>query len=42
VRLGSYPELDTDPPQVTLVLVSRSAPSLADATRWLRNQLACP
>jgi len=42
VRLGSYPELDTDPPQVTLVLVSRSAPSLADATRWRRDQLSCP
>ena len=42
VRLGSYPDLDTDPPQVTLVLVSRSALSLAEATSWLRNQLACP
>jgi molybdenum cofactor synthesis domain-containing protein len=42
VRLGSYPDLDTDPPQVTLVLVSRSAPSLAEATNWLRIQLACP
>jgi molybdenum cofactor synthesis domain-containing protein len=42
VRLGSYPDLDTDPPQVALVLVSRSAASLADATRWLRNQLECP
>jgi molybdenum cofactor synthesis domain-containing protein len=42
VRLGSYPDLDTDPPQVTLVLVSRSASSLAEATGWLKNQLACP
>jgi molybdopterin-biosynthesis enzyme MoeA-like protein len=42
VRLGSYPDLDTDPPQVTLVLVSRSAPSLAEADSWLRNQLAYP
>jgi molybdopterin-biosynthesis enzyme MoeA-like protein len=42
VRLGSYPDLDTDPPQVTLVLVSRSAPSRGAATSWLRNQLACP
>ena len=24
VRLGSYPDLDADPPQVTLVLVSRA------------------
>jgi hypothetical protein len=32
VRLGSYPDLDTDPPEVTLVLVSRSASSLADGT----------
>ena len=42
VRLGSYPDLDTDPPEVTLVLVSRSASSLADAISWLRNELACP
>jgi molybdenum cofactor synthesis domain-containing protein len=42
VRLGSYPDLDTDPPEVVLVLVSRSAPRLAEATGWLRNQLACP
>jgi molybdenum cofactor synthesis domain-containing protein len=42
VRLGSYPDLDTEPPEVVLVLVSRSAPSLAEATSWLRNQLACP
>jgi molybdenum cofactor synthesis domain-containing protein len=42
VRLGSYPDLDTDPPQVTLVLVSRSAPSLARAASWLSRQLACP
>jgi molybdenum cofactor synthesis domain-containing protein len=42
VRLGSYPDLDTDPPQVTLVLVSRSAPSLTDATRWLKDQLESP
>jgi hypothetical protein len=41
VRLNSYPDLDTDPPEVTLVLVSRSAPTLADATGWLRNELAC-
>lgn len=42
VRLGSYPELDTDPPQVTLVLVSRSAPRLAEATGWLKSQMECP
>jgi len=42
VRLGSYPDLDTDPPQVALVLVSRSAPSLAEADSWLRNELASP
>jgi hypothetical protein len=42
VRLGSYPELDTDPPQVTLVLVSRSAPRLAEATGWLKSQMQCP
>jgi len=41
VRLGSYPDLDTDPPQVALVLVSRSAQSLAEADGWLRNELAC-
>jgi len=40
VRLGSYPDLDTDPPQVALVLVSRSASSLAAADSWLRNELA--
>jgi molybdenum cofactor synthesis domain-containing protein len=42
VRLGSYPDLDADPPEVTLVLVSRSAPGLVEATTWLRNELACP
>ena len=42
VRLGSYPGLDTDPPQVALVLVSRSAPSLAMADTWLRKELAYP
>jgi len=42
VRLGSYPDLDTDPPEVALVLVSRSAPSLAEADSWLRNELASP
>jgi molybdenum cofactor synthesis domain-containing protein len=42
VRLGSYPDLDADPPQVTLVLVSRSAPSLGLAAAWLRDRLGCP
>jgi hypothetical protein len=42
VRLGSYPDLDIDPPEVTLVLVSRSASSLAEAISWLRSELACP
>ena len=42
VRLGSYPDLDADPPQVTLVLVSRSAPGLGLAAAWLRNRLGCP
>ena len=42
VRLGSYPDLDTDPPQVALVLVSRSAPGLAEADGWLRNELSNP
>jgi len=42
VRLGSYPDMDSDTPQVELVLVSRSAPGLADATSWLRSELACP
>jgi molybdenum cofactor synthesis domain-containing protein len=42
VRLGSYPDLGTDPPQVALVLVSRSASSLADAATWLRSRLECP
>ena len=41
VRLGSYPDLDADPPQVTLVLVSRSAPGLNEAAGWLRNRLRC-
>jgi molybdenum cofactor synthesis domain-containing protein len=39
VRLGSYPNLDHDPPQVTLVLVSRSAPALDLAAEWLRARL---
>lgn len=42
VRLGSYPDLDTDPPQVELVLVSRSAPGLERAEAWLRDRLGCP
>ena len=42
VRLGSYPDLDADPPQVTLVLVSRSAPGLGRAAAWLRDRLGCP
>jgi hypothetical protein len=42
VRLGSYPDMDADPPRVELVLVSRSASGLAEATRWLRNELTCP
>jgi molybdenum cofactor synthesis domain-containing protein len=39
VRLGSYPDLDSHPPQVTLVLVSRSASGLDEAAKWLTNQL---
>jgi molybdenum cofactor synthesis domain-containing protein len=39
VRLGSYPDLDSHPPQVTLVLVSRSASGLDEAAKWLSNQL---
>jgi molybdenum cofactor synthesis domain-containing protein len=39
VRLGSYPDLDSCPPQVILVLVSRSASSLNEAAEWLRNRL---
>jgi molybdopterin-biosynthesis enzyme MoeA-like protein len=39
VRLGSYPDLDSHPPQVTLVLVSRSPSSLDEAATWLTNQL---
>ena len=42
VRLGSYPDLDADPPQVDLVLVSRSAPGLERAEAWLRDRLGCP
>lgn len=42
VRLGSYPDMNTDPPQVELVLVSRSEPSLTEAARWLGDRLACP
>jgi molybdenum cofactor synthesis domain-containing protein len=39
VRLGSYPDLDADPPQVTLVLVSRSVRSNQRAAKWLREHL---
>ncbi len=39
VRLGSYPDLDSDPPQVTLVLASRSASDLDMAAKWLTSQL---
>jgi hypothetical protein len=39
VRLGSYPDLDADPPQVTLVLVSRSVRSIQRAAKWLREHL---
>ena len=42
VRLGSYPDPDADPPQVTLVLVSRSAPGLELAEAWLRDRMGCP
>jgi molybdenum cofactor synthesis domain-containing protein len=41
VRLGSYPDLDADPPQVTLVMVSRSAAGLDAAAGWLRCRLRC-
>lgn len=41
VRLGSYPDLDADPPQVTLVLVSRSASGLHEAQGWVRRRLRC-
>ena len=41
VRLGSYPDLDADPPQVTLVLVSRSTSSLDEAAGWLKGRLRC-
>jgi molybdenum cofactor synthesis domain-containing protein len=41
VRLGSYPDLDADPPQVTLVLVSRSTSGLDRAAGWLRSRLRC-
>jgi len=39
VRLGSYPDLDSDPPKVTLVLVSRSMNSVQRAANWLRHRL---
>lgn len=39
VRLGSYPDVDTHPPRVELVLVSRSASALDEAAKWLRNKL---
>jgi hypothetical protein len=41
VRLGSYPDLDADPPQVTLVLVSRSPSGLHEAEGWVRRRLRC-
>ena len=42
VRLGSYPDLDSNPPQVTLVLVSRSASGLDKAAKWLTDQSMRP
>lgn len=39
VRLGSYPTVDSSPPLVTLVLMSRSASAVDGAADWLRDQL---
>ena len=39
VRLGSYPDLSSSPPRVSLVLVSRSAEDLDRAAQWLRGRV---
>jgi molybdenum cofactor synthesis domain-containing protein len=40
VRLGSYPDLASEPPALTIVLVSRSAKHIEQAARWMQSRLA--
>jgi molybdenum cofactor synthesis domain-containing protein len=39
VRLGSYPDLGSSPPRLTLTLTSRDASAMRQAARWVASRL---